>query len=896
MAKVVSDGLARLQNQSRIPANTWRQWCSLLQLDPIDAVDVWEEICYPILVATRKLPEIPFILQMRAARLDLDIFDFKEEAPKPLHVITFLYALKDPRLITGKIKSSVLKFYKKAANESAPGKPPNIFIQQFIKDLCSAILVAKVLPASNITLSGALTPVLDGRATVKQVVQLGLKALNDQPYADIVRECLNMPDLLNAETAAAAESPGEGAAPGASDDDDDDDYDDDDYDDDYDDDDEEEEEEEDDGEEEEDDDYDDYDDDEDDDDDDDEDDDDYGDEDGDVNDGFEDDDDGDQFDIFLLRFKTALHAVYEAEAKNLEDPDDQQAADREEDLLEERLKAITLFKPLQATIPSIEEAQTIARRAEASQNVVRTHKPTLGVSGGARSSGGSSSSGGGGGGSSQTSSSSAQSLSGGDRAAMIVKSEGKGEGAGKGGGPTGSRSGSTGLDSAGLIQTGGVDTGIEVNVGDMVEPEQVSLPELSGKVHQIGRLLAVIEPLDQAVWSLFLDPVETVKDCHALSRTLGTADTGTANAYQAIKQIACYLPMKHLLHISEQFVRRNRNFTVEVSGFINNVKNNREFSADSRQLAPLPGILDHAVGALIRLEALKTNFKFSRELPDQYARETVTLYYEEALRSLTDMSNPELRQKARQRADMDTSQLLEAFEAEKFVAQMLETVRSYALAIREAEGCDSVDALKAAIAEWPLEFVDVETASSEEVPADLLLASGLGEIFDEMYRYVAVQAWAVMGPAHKPPETLGRLREGLREIMVSSFVVTPEMKRHQERAKIGLSVISLDKISGTPSLRDFFVRVREDGRIAYLRDFEDGSYVDLFELRQYQPSRVHHVAKKKADEGQNDELQTGRKYLFTVGRTNHLFGESPSELINGCIRSEEGGPKIFPVF
>jgi len=109
MSKMVSDGLARLQNQSRIPASTWRQWCNLLKLDPIDAVDVWEEICYPITIATRKTPEIPFLLQMRAARLDLDIFDFKEEAPKLLHVITFLYALRDPRLTGGKIKSALFK-------------------------------------------------------------------------------------------------------------------------------------------------------------------------------------------------------------------------------------------------------------------------------------------------------------------------------------------------------------------------------------------------------------------------------------------------------------------------------------------------------------------------------------------------------------------------------------------------------------------------------------------------------------------------------------------------------------------------------------------------------------------------------------------------------------------
>ena len=115
MSKRITDGLSRLQNQSRIPATTWRHWCNLLDLDPVDAVDVWEGICHPIMVATRKVPEVPYILQMRAARLELDIFDFKEEIPKLLHITAFLYALKDERMTGGKAKSALLKFYRKSA-------------------------------------------------------------------------------------------------------------------------------------------------------------------------------------------------------------------------------------------------------------------------------------------------------------------------------------------------------------------------------------------------------------------------------------------------------------------------------------------------------------------------------------------------------------------------------------------------------------------------------------------------------------------------------------------------------------------------------------------------------------------------------------------------------------
>jgi hypothetical protein len=56
MAKSSCDGFARLQNESRIPATTRQQWCSVLKMDPLEAIDVWEEICHPIMVANRETP------------------------------------------------------------------------------------------------------------------------------------------------------------------------------------------------------------------------------------------------------------------------------------------------------------------------------------------------------------------------------------------------------------------------------------------------------------------------------------------------------------------------------------------------------------------------------------------------------------------------------------------------------------------------------------------------------------------------------------------------------------------------------------------------------------------------------------------------------------------------
>jgi hypothetical protein len=109
-------------------------------------------------------------------------------------------------------------------------------------------------------------------------------------------------------------------------------------------------------------------------------------------------------------------------------------------------------------------------------------------------------------------------------------------------------------------------------------------------------------------------------------------------------------------------------------------------------------------------------------------------------------------------------------------------------------------------------------------------------------------------------------------------------------------VVSLERVAENPNLREFYVRVDENGSLLTVDGFEDGSFLDLFEMREYKPSRVHAAAKKKAEAEGTEVLQTGRKYLFTVGRTNELFCDSPSELLNGCVRADGGGPKVFKVF
>ena len=833
MSKTESDGLSRLQSQSRIPARTWRQWCTVLEVDPKDAVEVWEEICQPIFIATHKVPEVAYILQMRAARIELDLADFKEEVPAILHAYTFLQSLKDEQLPESKIKSLLLRFYKSLVAEALPEEHTHAFVERFLTSLCSALLVAKVLPGENITLRGVLKPVIDKRGDIEQIVGIGLKSLGKQPYAEAVRDCLDgsgsgsadADDDLDEKTedVAAEEEDSEEDPTDMEDEDDDEDLD--------------------------------------------------------------EDDDNDRFDEFLTKFKHALQKIYRAEYAVGEQEVSSEAAAA---LLKHRLKAVALFKPMGAHIPSIEEAQAIAKRLEVARNAGKARKLTApGSSGGGPAATGPGGSGGGGG---MTAAPAPPGSTAGpspvERTSAIIKSE---QGGGK---KTGTNSGS--------IETSDVDSGVDVSVADIAESEETSLPELSDRVHEIARLLSSIESAEQEIWSVYLEPGKDFKNLRTMARTVTTSTTGSNKAYSAIKKIAQYHSVGQLLHGQDQKVAKGRNFTIDATSFINSVANSsKTFEAGDRALGALKKILDHAAVTLVRLEALRTNYNFAQEHPDEYSPEAVTKYYEEALRSITDPVNDgDLLGLSRQKADTDTRQLFAQFLVEKFVEQLISVCREYMVDLHTAGHTKTLAGLKEQFAGNPLEFEDMEppTEPPEQIPAEKLVASGFGDVFDASYKYLATEAWNMLSPVHQPDEVMGTVRTMLRDVLVGSLVFEGQNRRHQEKPSAALFVVSLEKVSENPNLREFYVRVDENGRLLTVDGFEDGSFVDLFQMREYTPSRVHAAAKKKAEAEGTEELQTGRKYLCTVGRTNQLFCASPSELLNGCIRADGGGPKVFKVF
>ena len=838
MSKTESDGLSRLQSQSRIPARTWRQWCTVLEVDPSDAVEVWEEICQPIFIATQKLPEVAYILQMRAARLDLDLFDFKEEVPAILHTYAFLFSLKDEHVPESKIKILLLRFYKSLGAETVPEEHTRAFVERFLTSLCSALLVAKVLPGENITLRGVLKPVIDKRGSIEQIVGIGLKSLGKQRYASAVRDCLNSsgagrvdvddnPDDDQEKTedvdVAAGEEANEEDAVAADEEEEDDDED------------------------------------------------------------CDEDDEEDRFDEFLTKFKHALQQIYRVEyevgAKEV-------SSEATAALLKHRLKGVSLFKPMGAHIPSMEEAQAIAKRLEVARNArkPRTHTATPGSSGGGPAVTGP---GGSGGGSGIAAPPGAPgSTTGMERTSAIIKSE---QGGDK----------KTGANS-GFIETGNVDSGVAVSASDVVESGETSLPQLSDRVHEVAGLLSSIESAEQEIWSVYLEPGKDFKNLRTMARTITTSTTGSNKAYSAIKKIAQYHAVGQLLHGQEQRVSKGHNFSIDVTSFINGVANSHKtFEAGDRALGALKKILDHAAVTLVRLEALRTNYNFAEEHPDEYSPEAVTKYYEEALCSITDQINDgDLLGLGRQKADKDTRKLFAHFLAEKFVEELMRVCREYIVDLHTEEHTKTLAGLKEAFAGTPLNFEDMEppTEPPDQIPAEKLVASGFGDIFDAANTYLATEAWSILSPVHQPDEVILKIRTMLREVLLGSLVFEGENRRHTEKPSVTLAVVSLEKVSENPNLREFYVRVSKNGSLLTVDSFDDGSFLDLFEMREYKPSRVHAAAKKKAEAEGTEVLQTGRKYLFTVGRTNKLFCASPSELLNGCVRADGGGPKVFKVF
>ena len=892
MDRIDTEAFVHLQSQSHISVTKWRQWCALYGLEPEEVVEVWDQIGCPLMVMARRVPAMPGILQLRADRRDLHILDFKEEVARLLCVFALLDTLGDEALAQSQNKSAVLMFYRRTMSEAPADTYAPALVDRFAIETCALVLIAKVLEKLNITLSGVLGMRVKRHASLAQLVGLGLRSLGAESYAGAVRACLEDACLgLAGGAGAEATDPGavtdpeagdleptrspeprgepqsedglepppesEGASPalGAE---------------------------------------------------------------GDAADGgaggADQEADGaeeqrggageddaaageareeapDPEADFIGRFRAALRAIYREEAAAHWTIDQGEAREG----MSTRVEILANFDPLHAIIPSLEEAQAVTAQVEKVQEAERVREiarqATSRAGGGSRGAARGAAKGKSDERLEDALKSFASRTARTSRMAAVLRGSGSG---GSGQGPTAAPSEAGQAGGTGETDT---DEAGGPGSGEPVQVVEVPLGKFSLLLAQVGRLLEAAEQGDPVVWNLYLDPETDPEDLDRLASALATEGSSSLQSYSVLREVARHLPLKGLLELPEADPPRARKFIFEVDGFIHLARTQKAgFTPDDRRLVSLEKILDHAAAALLRLETLRINGVLARDGSEPYAREAVDGPCGEILRAVAELADPGLWEQALEKASADTDRLLEAYRIELFVDALVESCRAHVQELQGEAPPRSVEDLQAALAENPLELdrlEDGEPLSPDELEA-LLEPSGLGDIYDAMRHHVCAAAWAVLTPGCDPPQVMARLEGMLRATMVASFVVEPVKRRHSGRPGLPLSVTSLAGLSGDAQFESLYVRVGVGGRLLFVEGFEDGTFVDLFELREYTPKRMQ----SSGGRGEEDTelLKTGEKYLYTVGRTNQLLGATPAEVIKGCVRDDEGNIKLFAAF
>ena len=900
MANIASDGLARVQSESHISANTWRQWSSRLGLDPADVVELWDEVCHPLMVASGKAPDIAFVMQLRAMRSELYIEEFRDEVPAALITSNLLDSLRDERFTGAKAKSAILRLCQHL-DAADPSCPPEQFRRRFVVDLCAAILLARVMPGENVSLSRLVRLLQEGRATLDKLTPLALKATASEPYADLVRACLQARQEM--ETSPPAGDSDEDdeelradAAGDAS------------------------EAEPDDGDE-------------------------FGGDDEDQaggGDGADDEDDDDEdedegappaetgADRFLSTFNAAMEAIYEAEAADLGYTQDNN------ELVAARLSAISQFHPLRSRIPSMEEAQKLNRqssagsdsgrqraldraRTSASQSKAGKTAPRPVMTARPTRTGGSAAGTGASAGTSPGLASS--SPSGGGKSSVIKAAKAAAGGAAASGACSTATTSSPGAHTAApaaapqgdetagdAAAAGDAREGAGGNaaapavrfcVGQPIAVEEVARHELNEVVSHIAQVLSLLEELDERVWQLLCEPTVELSDPRQLAEDLLTDDSGAQQSYGAVRIVADKQALKRLLELPPDRRLNERRFDLELAAFLNTINNSRRsFEPDSRQLIPVPKVLDYAAACLVRLEALRTALDCARESGADYDAAAATARYDEVLANVTYMAEQELVVPARERADADAVAVGEAVVADLTIDRLVAESCAYARQL-EADGhTGSVEDIDQAVAAAPLQFGGIEPG--EELPGPLpdqyVEPTKLGEIHDRVRAYVFGRVWPLLQPRHRPQETAARLDTELREALKGTIRMEPRRERHQKNPKVSLAVVSLETLNGNPELGHLYVRVTVDGKLLYIEDFEDGTYLDLFERRKNTKRQMHARARDRAHDEGSGELQMGSNYLYSVGRTNTPFGRTQAQIMKGCVLNEDDEPVIYPIF
>ena len=175
------------------------------------------------------------------------------------------------------------------------------------------------------------------------------------------------------------------------------------------------------------------------------------------------------------------------------------------------------------------------------------------------------------------------------------------------------------------------------------------------------------------------------------------------------------------------------------------------------------------------------------------------------------------------------------------------------------------------------------------------MSDEFGPVFQRTCNYISQCAWSVLWERHEPKKIIPQVQSQLRAALSSCFQIQAEKRRHASRPRMPISVVSLGKLSGNDEFNPYYARVGADGKLLYVEGYEDDMHLDLMELREYTQVRMQASGQSGDQEG-DEPLQTGEKYLYTIGRTDQAFAAHTGEVIDSCVREEDGTIKIFPIF
>ncbi len=861
----IASGLARVQSESHIPANTWRQWCDRLSVEPELAIELWDDVCHPMMLASGKAPDLALILQLRAARPDIYIDDFRDELPAVLLSTTFVDALHSEE--RGAIRGALLRLYRYLGVHT--GEPVgNIFVAH----AGSLTLLEAVLP-EDLTLPKLIKVLCAGKGTLEDLCRLGRRALTGSERDVAVGKALDAAlVLLHPPPPLPATEPS--AHDIDADDDDDDEQDDDEQDDDEQDDDEQDDDEQDDDEQ-------------------------------------DDDDDDDEpedvaapqrppgpQDLYLQTLRVALAAACASES--MADPAEREA----------RLQAIAAFNPLKARIPTIEEAQRMSQRAEPSGEGRRralesgggrsAPRVTTAGGGGGRPSTHTPSAGGGGGSTVTIIKAGTMPAGGTSSRARSAGASGGTSGGAAGGAPTASPEAAATATDGEMVSAAANSTAPAVNAQGKVPTPKISRHELDQAVQSIADGLNRARELDERIWLLFADVEYNLEDPRALAEDLATQDSDGERAGASMCVAAQQQRVRSLLELPADRRLNGRRFDLEAEAWLNTVANyRRSYEPDARQLISVPRVLDYAASALVRIEALRAAIEAARdtEAEEEPTVAFVSRRYELLLSDITFLCNADVMAATRLRADADVEMVLAAVVADAWIERVSTAILDWVDAVVDAGACESVDTLKAAFDSTPLQLdVPGEGPSAGPFPDKLAADSALGEIVDVLRVQALQGAWGALQPQHRPQETAEKLDLDLRRKLRGQARITPRRERHQKNPRIALPMASLERLSGVAALEHLFVRLTTDGKLLFLEDYEDGSFIDVFSLRENKKRQMHARAHDRARSDHTGELQPGSSYLYTLCRTNNPFAHTERDILAACVVDDEGEPVIFDPF